>query len=379
MLDRRSFLAFSGAAGAFAAPSVRAAARAGADPLRDGLIINVLGEIRDPNQPPSPNAGVAQASFTRRAVIDARAAGVTAINITVGHVFGDSEPFEETVRAIAQWDEVIRRNSGDLLKVFSTADIRRAKAERKIGVIYGFQNASMMGERADRVDVFADLGVRVIQLTYNASNRLGGGALAGELGLTPFGHEVVERLNARRVIVDLAHSGERICLDAARASKQPVAISHTGCRALTDVPRNKTDEELRLVASRGGFVGIYFMPFLAMGRNATREDVVRHVEHAVDVCGEDHVGIGTDGPITPIDDLTAYQAELAQEHAARRAAGIAAPGEAPGIMPFVQDLRGPDQFRQLADVLAKRGHSAARIEKILGSNFVRFAREVWAS
>ena len=87
------------------------------------------------------------------------------------------------------------------------------------------------------------------------------------------------------------------------------------------MPRNKTDEELRLVATRGGFVGIYFMPFLNPTRHATADDVVAHIEHAVDVCGEDHVGIGTDGPVTAIDDLEAYKTHLAA--GARRADGRA--------------------------------------------------------
>jgi membrane dipeptidase len=311
---------------------------------------------------------------------DAHASGVTAMNVTIGYVFGDGEPFEDTVRAVGQWDVLIAEHAPDLLKVLTTEDIRSAKSGKRIGVILGFQNAAMMGSHASRVDIFADLGVRVIQLTYNGANALGGGALAPPgSGLTAFGHEVVERLNAKRVIVDLAHSGREICLDAARASRQPIAISHTGCRALCDLPRNKSDEELRLVASKGGFVGIYFMPFLTTGRNATGDDVVAHIEHAIQVCGEDHVGIGTDGPFTPIDDLKAFRKSLAEEVAVRRAMGVSAPGERPDIFPFVVDMRGPDQLRQLADKLGRRGHSASRIEKLLGQNFVRYAREIWGA
>lgn len=164
--------------------------------------------------------------------------------------------------------------------------------------------------------------------------------MAENHGLTPLGREVVARLNARRVMVDLSHSGEQTCLDAVRASTQPISINHTGCRALMDLPRNKTDVELRLVAECGGFVGIYFMPFLHPTGQARAEDVVRHLEHAVNVCGEDHVGIGTDGSATPIDDLDAYRARNVKEHAARTKAGIAAPGEGPDVFPFIVDLRG---------------------------------------
>jgi len=344
------------------------------------LVINTLGGLDDPNLPSASNPRDQPPSVSRRTIDDARASGVTAINITIGYVFGDSDPYEQSIRSVRDWDALMGQHGPDLIKVKTTEDIERAKRDRKIGLIYGFQNAAMMGGDAARADQFADLGVRVIQLTYNPQNQLGGGALAqGNPGLTPFGREVVARLNTKRVIVDLAHSGQRTCADAALASKQPIAITHTGCRALNDHPRNTHDAELRLVGSRGGFVGIYFMPFLTTGRNATADDVVAHVEHAVDVCGEDHVGLGTDGSFTPVDDLQAYGAVLAKSVAERRAAGIAAPGEQADIFPFAIDLRGPDQFRELADRLAARGHKMSRIEKILGLNFVRFAREVWGA
>jgi membrane dipeptidase len=134
----------------------------------------------------------------------------------------------------------------------------------RIGVIYGFQNAAQVGEAPERTEVFGDLGVRVVQLTYNPANQIGDGAMAPQnRGLTELGREVVARLNARRMMVDLSHSGERTCLEATQASTAPVSINHTGCRALCDLPRNKTDAELRGVAQKGGFIGIYFMPFLA--------------------------------------------------------------------------------------------------------------------
>jgi membrane dipeptidase len=203
--------------------------------------------------------------------------------------------------------------------------------------------------------------------------------VAENRGLTPLGRAAVAALNEQRIMVDLSHSGETTCLEATRLSKQPVSINHTGCRALVDLPRNKTDAELRLVAQGGGFVGIYFMPFVSASGHATAADVVAHIEHAVNVCGEDHVGIGTDGSVTAIDDLDGYRARLAQEVAARAAAGIGAKGERADTFPFVVDLRDIEQFQKLAQLLARRGHTAARIDKILGLNFLRFATEVWGS
>jgi membrane dipeptidase len=344
-------------------------------------IVNALGGLDDPNPELAKPAGAVDSGdpeLDDRAIRDAREAGLTAVNVTLGYVAGPMEPFEYTVRQIGLWDRLIREHPADLLRVERATDILRARREGRIGIIYGFQNAVQLGDKPERVDLFGDLGVRVIQLTYNPANALGDGSAAlGNRGLTTFGHQVVERLNQQRIMVDLSHSGERTCLDAIRASKQPVSINHTGCRALNDLPRNKTDEELRLVAERGGFVGIYFMPFLAKSGHATAEEVVAHVEHAVKICGEDHVGIGTDGSVTTIDDLDAFRAHTAADVAERAKSGIGAAGERADTLPFVIDLRGPDQFRKLAGLLRARGHSQARIDKILGLNFIAFAREVW--
>ncbi|OOG55192.1 peptidase M19 [Rhodanobacter sp. B05] len=379
-LNRRQFL--TGSVVTLAAASLAAPALAGpsglarrSDPLKGLTVINALGGIDDPNLPDTPTG-----ALTPRMMADARASGETAVNCTLGYVAGPQEPFQKSVADIGLYDAMIRRNPHDLLKVLSVADIRRARAENKIGLIYGFQNAAQMGDDATRADIFANLGVRVIQLTYNVRNQLGDGSIVPEgRGLTPFGHQVVERLNANRVMVDLSHSGRQICLDAARASSQPISINHTGCRALADLPRNKTDEELRLVAEKGGFIGIYFMPFLNLSGHPTAVDVIAHIEHAIKVCGEDHVGIGTDGGTTPVDDLDAYKIALTREVEDRKAKGISAPGERDDTHPFVDDLRGPDQFRKLYRLLAARGHKPARIEKILGANFMRYATEVWGA
>lgn len=371
MLDRRTFLALS--AGALAAPAL---ARSTRDPLRRIGVINALGGLGNPNdqvERPRP-------MIDARVLADARASGLIAVNMTIGYISGPKDPFELSVRDIGQWDALLRAHPRKLLKVTSVADIHRCRVEGKIGLIFGFQNAAMMGNDASRADIFADLGVKVIQLTYNPANQIGDGSMAPKnRGITPFGREVIARLNANRTMVDLSHSGQRTCLDAARISQQPISINHTGCRALSDLPRNKTDEELRLVASKGGFVGIYFMPFLNATGHAHADDVVAHIEHALDVCGEDHVGIGTDGDVTQIDDLQAYAAVLAKETAERRAAGISAAGERADTYPFVIDLRGPDQFRKLAGLLEKRGHSPHRIEKIMGGNFLRYAGDVWGA
>lgn len=377
-MKRRLFLqgSLGGLASSFAASGSYAAIDTwpGFD---DAIVINNLGFLKNPNIPGNTMSEPVT-SLDKRTLLDAKASGMTAVNVTIGYVAGPMNPFEYSVNEVAFWNQLIRTHSTDLTKVWAADDIVRAKREGKTGVIFGFQNAAMMGDKASRVDTFAGLGVKIIQLTYNRRNQLGDGSMEPDnRGLTDFGREVVARLNASRTLIDLSHSGEQTCLDAVRASSAPIAITHTGCRALADTPRNKTDRELRLVAESGGLVGIYFMPFLKEDSFPEVMDIVRHVEHAVNVCGEDHVGIGTDGLTTRIDDMDSYLIELRKEHEARKKAGIAATGEKPGVTPFIPEIQGPGQFQQLAGLLHQRGHSASRIEKILGRNSLRLMGEVW--
>lgn len=376
--DRRHFLQMAGlGAAALAGPA------AAQEAVAEMLIVNALGGFGNPNAARQSRTAVQNTrrrELEARVIADAKASGMNVVNVTLGYVAGDMDPFEHSVREIGLWDARLRNHASDLAQVLTAADIMRARRDGRIGVIYGFQNAAMMGTDANRADIFADLGVRVIQLTYNPANQIGDGSMAPEnRGITPFGREVIEALNRNRVMVDLSHSGQRTCLEAADISRQPISINHTGCRALTDLPRNKTDAELRRVAERGGFVGIYFMPFLSPDSVAEPEDVVAHIDHAVNVCGEDHVGIGTDGGTTGVDDMAAYRARTREEIAERRAAGIGAAGENPDTLPFVERLSGPSQFRDLIRLLGQRGYSTGRIEKIMGLNFVAYAREIWGA
>lgn len=349
-----------------------------------GIVVNALGGLDNPNAPASVSASgqlvqtAGQLSIDPRALEEAKASGLTAVNITLGYTSGDADPYEFTLDELDVWDDVIDAHTQDLLHVRAPEDIEAAHAHGKIGVIYGFQNAAMFGDQAARATVFRDRGVRVVQLTYNGPNQLGDGCMASDnRGLSDFGREVIAELNANHLMVDLSHSGEATCLDAIAASSHPISINHTGCRALVDLPRNKTDAELRAVAESGGFVGIYFMPFLNTTGHATADDVVAHIDHAVNVCGIDHVGIGTDGDVTAIDDLAAYRVRLAEHVAHRRETGAGATGERADTLPFVLDLRGVTQFRDLAQRLDTRGYDESAVEKILGLNFVEYAREVW--
>lgn len=357
------------------------------DPLQDIIVVNTLGglfdrEVPRPKLGPGPQVleNTVVDAITDRSIGYALEAGMTAVNVTLGYIDGPTDPFEHSIREIGRWERILRRHPDKLLRVLTTQDIQRAKAEGKVGVIMGFQNGVMVGDDAARVGIFADLGIRVFQMTYNKATPLGDGAIAPEnRGLTQLGRDVIAQLNEARVISDLSHSGRNLCLDAAHASRRPITLTHTGCRALADIPRNKTNEELKLVAEKGGYVGIYFTAFLRVGGAATAEDVIAHIEHALQVCGEDHVGIGTDGLAAPVGDPDRLHKLQLEQLELRRKSGIAAPGETAAGPNFVIDLNGPQQFRKLAELLRQRGHSWTRIEKILGKNFMRVAKEIWGA
>ncbi|HVE78376.1 MAG TPA: membrane dipeptidase [Gemmatimonadaceae bacterium] len=319
------------------------------------------------------------APWTDTMVANARASGIAAVNVTVSGGGGTgAAAFESTVRALAFLEREATAHPDALVRVRGVADIRRAKAERRLGLIPGFQDATMLEGDASRVGLFHGLGVRILQLTYNVRNLVGDGCLEpADAGLSAFGREIVARMNELGMLVDLSHCGRRTTLDAIAASKRPVAFTHSGCAALVDVPRNKTDEQLKRLADRGGVIGIYTMPFLRAAGQPTAADFVRHVEHALRACGEDHVGIGSDNSITPLELTPEFRATHASFVKQRRRQGISAPGEAEEVFNYVPELNTPRRMEQIADLLAARGHPAARIEKLLGANWMRVFGEAW--
>jgi membrane dipeptidase len=327
---------------------------------------------------PGGGGGPERSALDAAELADIRASGLTAMNFTVGSVGSYADDYMRTVDNIAYWDREIAAHPELLLKVTRGAQIDEAKRAGRLGVIYGFQDTTMYGENLDRFDVFHDFGVRIVQLTYNRRNLMGDGCLEpGNAGLSKLGRDMIEKMNERATLLDLSHCGQRTTREGIEASKKPAAVTHSGCLALVpDMPRNKADAELRLLAERGGVVGIYIMPYLRSQGQVMADDVVRHVEHALEVCGEDHVGIGTDGSTSAVAVTPEFRKRFAEEIAERQRRGISAPGERPDSFTFAPDLNSPGRFDKIAWLLSQRGHGDARIEKVLGGNFARLFREV---
>ncbi len=367
--SRRALLA---GAAALAALPARAAVSPTTRALYErSIVIDALAGPGSQNDEPG-------AVLTDSGIADVRASGVTAVNVTVSGVGNGPTTFEETVGNIGFLNNEIARHPDVLMQVRNAADLKAAKASGRLGMIYGLQDSALLGGDMDRVRTFDDLGVRIMQPTYNLRNLAGDGATEpANGGLSKFGFALIAELNKRRILVDFAHAGQRVMAEGIKASTRPCAITHSGCRALTDHPRNTPDAEMKRLADKGGVIGIYFMPYLRVSGQQRAADVIAHLEHAVRIAGEDHVGIGTDGTISGVELTPEFRKQFAENNAARKAAGIAAPNENDDVFLFAPEYNDPRRLETLAGDLLARGWSTTRVEKILGGNFARLFGEVW--
>lgn len=304
-----------------------------------------------------------------------RASGLTAFKLTLG---GSSGDFEAATSDIVSIDKAIAFSPDLYMKIVTTDDLMTAKRTGRVGVIYSFEAADMLDGKVDNIDHFAGLGVRVMQLGYNTASPFASGVMVPQpsTGLTPLGREAVARMNALGVTLDLSHADEPSTLAATAASTRPVLITHAGCAAVHAHPRNKSDAVLRAVAESGGVVGIYELSYISEGpQQQSLDDYLAHMLHALSVCGEDHVGIGSDAILTPFDTSPESMADWNASIEARRVAGVAAPGE--GRPPYVEGLNRPDRAEVIARALLERGQPVRIVEKILGANFQRVFRQTW--
>ena len=303
-----------------------------------------------------------------------RGSGIDAVKSTLG---GANGSFEETVADIAAAQAMVEAHPDFFLKVKNHADLERCKSENKFGVIFSFEAASMLGDKVDRIDLFRNLDVLVMQLSYNHDTPFGHGCLDGETGgVTDLGKQAIARMNTLGVALDLSHSNTQSTAEGIALSMKPPLITHAGCRAVFMHPRNKRDREMKALADKGGVFGVYMLPFLTPDdRQPMLADYMQHMLHALKVCGEDHVGIGTDTAFFTVTD-TELQ-EMKEDEENRRKMGVGAPGE--NRPPYIPDINTPRKLERVADALLKHGYSARVADKVLGLNFSRAFREIWTA
>jgi membrane dipeptidase len=303
-----------------------------------------------------------------------RDSGISAVNWTISE-----RDFEGTIRSIASLEALVEKYPEAFTIIRRQPEIALAKQSNRIGIMPGFQYTAFLEEDPGRIAMFRDLGVRIMQITYNTRSIFGDGCMEpGNAGLSTEGLGAVRTMNELGVAVDLSHSGYRTTADAIAASSKPVLISHSGCAAVYAHPRNKPDEILRSLANRGGYFGVYLMPYLVASPTVpTREHVLDHLVHAINVCGADHVGIGSDGSIQAVVLTAQQKAAFDADIASRKRLGIGAPGE--DRYPWVPDLNGPSHMEAIAEELFRRGQPSSVIERVLGANFQRVIGEIWGT
>jgi membrane dipeptidase len=287
-----------------------------------------------------------------------RASGINVFHPAVGYTEGDI--YAESLRDITGWNDFLAAHPGQFQRVDRAGDFARSKASGKIGILIGQQNSEHF-RTLDDVDRFYALGQRVSQLTYTG-NRIGGGSSdALDRGLTEYGAQIVERMNAVGMAVDVSHCSDRTTLEAIDASRRPVLVTHSNCRALAPgVARCKTDEAIVRMASKGGVMGITMVrSFVHSGARVTIENVLDHIDRVAKLAGIEHVGVGSDVDLDGRDL-----------------------GVSPARRTRSFDLDGIDYGKKIYDLtegLVRRGYSNRNIELILGGNFERVLCETWTA
>lgn len=178
------------------------------------------------------------------------------------------------------------------------ADLYYNKMASRLSIMRGIENGYALGKDLTNVERFARMGVVYITLCHNGDNDIcdSNRGSAMHNGVSEFGAKVIQKMNDEGIMVDLSHASEKSFYDALDISRTPIVCSHSNSRALCDVPRNLTDDQMRALAAKGGVAHTtFYHGFLRKDTSeATIMDVVSHLEHAIDIMGIDHVGVGTD-------------------------------------------------------------------------------------
>jgi len=273
-------------------------------------------------------------------------------------VSGAADDFRDAIDAIRRQQRL----------VYSLPNVSQARTVDDLradgcSVVFGFQNTTQLEDEPEMVGIFEQLGVRVIQLTYNERNRSADGCTERvDAGLSRFGLEVIEEIESANVVLDLSHVGHTSAREALEAASRPTIFSHSNSAGVLDHPRNVPDDLVRAAAETGGTIGVNAFPdFVAAGR-PTLDDFVDHVSYLRDLVGAEHVSLGLDF----LDQVDT------------------------GGLPFLDDpeysdppYRFPEGLESAADLpnltskLVERGFTEDEIRGIMGENLLRVFEAVW--
>lgn len=299
---------------------------------------------------------------------DLNKGNVNAINATTA----TWENYSQTLDNIAVWYSKFN-NRTDISLIRKVDDIFKASDNGQVGIIIGFQNASPIENNLDYLYTFDELNVKIIQFTYHERNLLGNGCYERvDEGITNFGIDAIKIMNEVGILIDLSHVGIVTTMETIDYSEKPIAITHANPKSYHNVPRNKTDEALKLMASKGGIVGVTAIaPFLKKGNASTVEDYVEAISYTVDLVGIDHVGVGTDFTQEQPEEFWRYIGSQQGTKFPSTFTDVTTPSNYP------INFETPDKFPVLIDTMENKGFSSEEIAKILGLNWIRVFQEVW--
>jgi membrane dipeptidase len=269
------------------------------------------------------------------------------------------------LQQVAAFRRAVRECPDHVLEVRTRADVDEAEAGPRIGLLLSMEGVEALGYDPTLIDVFHDLGVRMVSLTWNRRNPFADGAAEpANGGLSNLGRQLVDRMvGLGGIVIDLVHASERTFWETIeRAGDAAVIVSHGACRAVCETPRNLADDQLRALAEHGGVLGLMQLPIVIDPDSWTMERVVDHVDHAVSVMGVEHVGLGGDFIRQTWRALSAPE-----------------PPDTllPAGMPMdaaIEGLAGPEDYPNLVDALRRRGYDGERLDAILGGNLFRLLR-----
>lgn len=236
--------------------------------------------------------GLQYINWNRELFEEARDSGLNAIHVTIAYW----ENTVETLDNIGWWHHQFVVNGDLIMPVRQAADILEAKRLGKVGIIFGFQNCSPIEDNIRMIQIFHELGGRIMQLSYNNQSLLAAGCYeSSDSGVTRFGKEAIKEMNRVGMVIDMSHSGERSTLDAIDISERPIAITHANPTFFHAALRNKSDDVLRAIGDSGGMLGFSMYPFhLKNGSDCSLQEFCEMIARTADMIGIDRLGIGSD-------------------------------------------------------------------------------------
>lgn len=284
-------------------------------------------------------------------------AGIDFVSLTVSV---PENSLNTTIRHIARVKAHIAERPDQMRFVTTASQIIAAKSEGKLAVGFHFQGTDPFEGSVELVELFAELGIGHVLLTYNQKNLVGDGcAERTDAGLSRYGKRIIEAMNKSAIIVDGSHTGYRTSMEAIEISTRPVIFSHSNAYALVPHYRNIKDDQIRACAQSGGLIGVNGVNEFLGDRDGSTDAMFRHVDYIANLVGPQHVGIGLDY-VKDYDAIWQWMEDNPDLWPDNE-----------GAAPIYPAHAQPEQIRELALRMLDAGYPRADVHAILGGNYLR--------